>query len=79
MSKCPKARSEQIIVRILGHETIVYDTRAHAATCLNELAGQIWRLCDGARGLDEIATACGSADPEIVIQMLGELSKAELL
>ncbi len=79
MTEYPQARSEQLVIRQLADETIVYDTRVHSAACLNELAQKVWALCDGNRDLDDIVDACDGANAAIVSQALSKLSKADLL
>ena len=38
----PKARQEQLTVRELPDETVVYDLARHKAHCLNPTAALIW-------------------------------------
>ena len=75
----PKARCEQLIVRDLDLETIVYDTRTHKALCLTDFARQIWQMCDGTRDAKNMAEAQDGISVELVSRTLTELSKANLL
>jgi hypothetical protein len=79
VSRFPKARSEQLIVRGVDRETIVYDTRVHDAMCLNEFASRVWGLCDGTRDVGQIDAACEDASSAMISQTLALLSKAGLL
>jgi hypothetical protein len=64
----PKARTDQLVVRTLDAETLVYDLKAHIAICLDERATTIWSCCDGERSPTEIAFAMqnsGVSDREV--------------
>lgn len=56
----PVARTEGLVVRPIGDETLVYDTRLHRAHCLNRTAALVFRLCDGTRTASEIAVLIGA-------------------
>jgi hypothetical protein len=45
----------RFVVRAVGSETIVYDTRTHKAHCLGPEAAAVWRECDGQRSVFDIA------------------------
>ena len=80
----PNARAEDLVVKQVADETLVYDLQRHRAYCLNEAAGLIWRHCDG---LTDARTAAASlrrelglpANEEIVWLGVGSLRKARLL
>jgi Coenzyme PQQ synthesis protein D (PqqD) len=74
----PKARTERLIVREIDGETLVYDRGRHAASCLNEFAARVWRECDGATSVVEIAAELGE-DERAVWLALRQLTKAQLL
>ncbi len=50
-----RVRGENLIVRQVGPETVVYDRRRHRAHCLGPLAAAVWRSCDNRRSAAEIA------------------------
>jgi hypothetical protein len=52
---CPKARSEDLVVQSLIHETLVFDLITNEAHCLNETASFVWNSCNGDIPLEEIA------------------------
>ena len=52
----PQARPD-LVIRVLGEETIVYDTRGQNLHILNPTAHEIWKLCDGSHSLEEISDA----------------------
>lgn len=43
----PVARKEQLIVRELPDEVLVYDEKRDKALCLNHTAALVWKHCDG--------------------------------
>lgn len=51
----PQARKEQLTVRELREETLVYDLQSHRAHCLNRTAALVWKHCDGARDVAALA------------------------
>jgi hypothetical protein len=53
----PKARGEGIVVREVAGEALVYDLDTHKATCLNETAARVRKLCDGRRTVADIRRA----------------------
>ena len=74
----PKAKTERLIVTQIDGETLVYDRARDAATCLNEFAAKIWRRCDGATSVADIADALGE-DERAVWLALHQLNKSKLL
>jgi hypothetical protein len=71
-------------VEEVAGDTIVYDEKSHRAHSLNRTAGEVWRRCDGATPVEEIAKGVSAAlaetvDAEIVRIALGELSRIDLL
>ena len=74
----PKAKTERLIVREIGDETLVYDLARNAATCLNEFAAKVWRRCDGETSVAGIAAAMGE-DERAVWLALHRLMKSQLL
>jgi hypothetical protein len=75
---CPLARRDDVVVRDLDGETLVYDLDSHDAHCLNEAAAAVWRRCDGQTTPAEIAADLGY-DDEVVWLALEELWKLSLL
>jgi hypothetical protein len=80
----PKARTEQLIVREVADEVLVYDLTRAKAHCLNKTAASIWRLCDGQSTISEISRRAQdqSAPPvneHVVWLALEQLNKSHLL
>ena len=80
----PEARRDGIIVRHFEGEVLIYDVERDKAHCLNSLAGQIWRHCDGTNTPSEIAASLShqkgaTLDDNIVLLGLEELRRSHLL
>ena len=43
----PQARKEHLVIKDVDDEVLVYDLERDKAHCLNSLAADLWRLCDG--------------------------------
>jgi len=46
-NRLPAARTNNLVIRELDDETLVYDTERDEAHCLNHTAALVWRRCDG--------------------------------
>ena len=80
----PKARTDQLIVKELPDETLVYDLADDKAHCLNDTAAQVWKNCDGNKSVGEIKAllaeeACAPIDEGVVWLALDQLEKFKLL
>lgn len=80
----PEARREGIIIRDFEGEVLVYDVERDKAHCLNSLAGQIWRHCDGRTTVSEIAASLShqngcKIDDNVALLGLEELRRSHLL
>jgi hypothetical protein len=80
----PVARQENLVVRELPGETLVYDLKQNKAHCLNHSAAVVWRHCDGQTTLTELAAALrrelGVPDVEAAVRLaLEQLSRRGLL
>lgn len=51
----PLARQDDLIVRELPDEVLIYDLTRDKAHCLNHTAALIWRNCDGRTSVAELA------------------------
>lgn len=45
----PLARADELVVRDMASEVLVYDLASDEAITLNVFAGAVWRACDGTR------------------------------
>ena len=80
----PRARTSQLVTRDLGDELLVYDLERHKAYCLNQVAMQVFRHCDGETTIPDMALRIGNAlgmpvDEQAVRLGLVRLEKAHLL
>jgi len=80
----PVARTENLEISDVQSELIVYDLDRHHIHHLNELATNVWRLCDGKHSAAdihrEVMRISGlSVDSDLVWMALSELSDAHLL
>ncbi len=78
------ARTDQLIIKEVDDEVLVYDLKTDQAHCLNKTAGLVWQNCDGKKSVTEInaclAKETGLAvDEQIVWLALDELEKFKLL
>jgi hypothetical protein len=82
--RTPKARKQNLVVRKLADEVLVYDLLTHKAHCLNDAASQVWSLCDGRNSVSEIARWLSSNSDapfteEVVWLALNQLERFSLL
>ena len=83
-SAVPKARKENLLVRKLETETVVYDRLRDTAFCLNRSVAAVWDACDGRRTVEQISILLKqevdpSADTAVVWLALKQLDKYSLL
>jgi len=57
----PRARTNRLVTRDLGDELLVYDLERHKAYCLNQVAMQVFRHCDGETTIPDMALRIGNA------------------
>jgi hypothetical protein len=80
----PRARTSRLVTRDLGDELLVYDLDRHKAYCLNQVAMQVFRHCDGETTIPDMVLRIGNAlgmpvDEQAVRLGLVRLEKAHLL
>ena len=80
----PRARTNRLVTRDVGDELLVYDLERHKAYCLNRVAMQVFRHCDGETTIPDMARRIGNAlglpvDEQAVHLGLVRLEKAHLL
>jgi hypothetical protein len=72
------------VTRNLGDELLVYDLERHKAYCLNRMAMQVFRHCDGKTTIPDLARRIGDAlgmpvNEQVIRLSLARLEKAHLL
>ncbi|MBA3766998.1 MAG: PqqD family protein [Acidobacteria bacterium] len=80
----PRARQEELVVRELPDEMLIYDLRRHEAHCLNQTATSVWKHCDGKTTIKGIMKSLAKelqspVDERIVRLALDQLAKFHLL
>src|ERR1041384_5917464 len=80
----PLARTDNLIVRELPDEVLVYDLERDKAHCLNSTAALIWRHCDGRTTISELARklardTSAPIDEQMIWFALKQLNKDHLL
>ena len=82
-NQVPKARQEQLIVKELPDELLIYDLQRDKAHCLNLTAALVWRNCDGrtvAELRELMEKTAGSPVPEEMVWLaLDQLEDFKLL
>jgi hypothetical protein len=73
----PAQRTSDVVVQDYNGEVLIYDLRNDKAHCLNETSSAIWRACDGAKTIEELAALYGGE--ELVWLALSELKNRELI
>ena len=80
----PKSRQHDVLVEQVGDDTVVYDPTRRTMHSLNSTAAAVWRNCDGALSVPEVAERVSgelgaSADDSVVEYALDRLAGAHLL
>jgi hypothetical protein len=74
----PRARKDGLLEETIGEELLLYDRDSHTAHCLSPIAACVWRHCDGARDVAELAELAGASE-SLVADALHELRETDLL
>lgn len=80
----PRTRTDNLVIRELDDETLVYDTERDQAHCLNQTAALVWKHCDGKTTAREAVQALqgtlgGSVDADIVWLAVKQLQRFHLV
>lgn len=83
-NEAPLSRYKDIVVQELKDEILVCDTKNNRVFCLNQTAGEVWKLCDGKTPIRKISEKLTNIlkveiTEELVLFSLAELSKHKLL
>jgi len=84
LNQVPKARQEQLIIKELPDELLIYDLQRDKAHCLNETAALVWKNCDGHKTVEQLRELmeenAGSPVPEEMVWLaLDQLETFRLL
>jgi len=80
----PRSRTENLVIRQLDDETLVYDTDRDEAHCLNQAAALVWAQCDGKTTALQAANALESkldapVDTDLVWLAVKQLERFHLV
>ncbi|HEX8143145.1 MAG TPA: PqqD family protein [Pyrinomonadaceae bacterium] len=80
----PRARREQLIVKELANETLIYDENSNEAHCLNQTAAFVWKHCDGRTSIEQLGRLLdketkGAVSEQLVWSAIEQLEKSHLL
>ena len=80
----PLARTEQLIVKEMPDELLIYDLDRHKAHCLNKTSAVVWKHCDGKTTIGDVTRLLGEeasapVDDDVVWLALGQLRRFHLL
>lgn len=80
----PKARTDNLVIRELDDETLVYDTDRDEAHCLNRTAALVWKECDGKNTAAQAARALkkeldAPVDADLIWLAVKQLQKFHLV
>ena len=80
----PHRRHEDLIVREIDRELLVYDRKTRKTVCLNESAAVIWQLCDGKTSIDDLSRRLSESfavppDPRLIQVALSDFARSRLL
>ncbi len=79
-----RARQDQLVIKEMPDEVLVYDLKTHQAHCLNKTAAFVWSHCDGQTTIAELSKLLSKElkitfEEGLVWRALDELNKADLL
>ena len=81
----PRARADELVVRDLDSEVLIYDLNKDEAITLNPFAAAVWRACDGTSDVAGLSARLQDLMPgshvteEAVWRALDMLSRCDLL
>src|ERR1700687_2584349 len=80
----PRSRTDNLVIRELDDETLVYDTERDEAHCLNQTAALVWKHCDGKttarEAVQSLQSTLGvSVDTDIVWLAVKQLQRFHLV
>jgi hypothetical protein len=80
----PRSRTDNLVIRELDDETLVYDTERDEAHCLNQTAALVWAQCDGKTAAAQAALSLQSkldvsVDTDLVWLAVKQLERFHLV
>ena len=83
-TRLPRALTNDLVIRELDDETLVYDTERDKAHCLNRTAAMVWKQCDGSTTAKEALRSLNSAfsvpvDEDVIWLAVKQLERFHLV
>jgi coenzyme PQQ synthesis protein D (PqqD) len=83
-ARLPLSRTDNLVIRELDDETLVYDMERDEAHCLNQAAALVWNQCDGKTTATQAARALGkeldaTIDTDVVWLAVQQLERFHLV
>ncbi|MGZ8847663.1 MAG: PqqD family protein [Pyrinomonadaceae bacterium] len=83
-ARLPYARTDNLVIRQLDDETLVYDMVRDEAHCLNQTAALVWRHCDGKTTARRAARSLGkeldtAVDADLIWLAVKQLQRFHLV
>ena len=83
-ARLPKARTDNLVIRELDDETLVYDVERDEAHCLNQTAALVWQQCDGKTTATQAARELRkeletTVDPDLIWLAVKQLQRFHLV
>jgi hypothetical protein len=80
----PRSRTDNLVIRELDDETLVYDIERDKAHCLNQTAALVWAQCDGKTTAGQAARSLqgkldASVDADLVWLAVKQLERFHLV
>lgn len=80
----PRSRTDNLVIRELDDETLVYDMERDEAHCLNQTAALVWEQCDGKTTAAQAAHSLqgkldASVDTDLVWLAIKQLQRFHLV
>src|SRR5258708_1866919 len=80
----PRSRTDNLVIRELDDETLVYDIERDEAHCLNQTAALVWAQCDGKTAAAQAALSLQSkldvsVDTDLVWLAVKQLERFHLV
>lgn len=78
MKKLPPSRNENIVVRTVSDETLIYDLISNKVFCLNTTLAEVYAACDGKTTFEEFKNQHHFPD-DLIFFSLDELKRENLI
>ena len=69
--KLPNSKTENIVVREVNNELLIYNLLTNQAFCLNETSAIVYLACDGKTTLEELSRQTKFSDDLILLALEG--------